>query len=103
MATAIDWLTWSWAFEVYRRDRTEGQQCQGWVLYEKATLSAQVETWTADYGIPTAALRGHSSESRSVTFSARSARPHRGPWSARLPVGGAMCPAAGRKKLVVLM
>lgn len=47
----------------YRRDRTEGQVCQTWVLYEKATLGAQIEDWTEEYGIPTAALRGYSSES----------------------------------------
>ncbi len=47
----------------YRRDHTEGQEYQTWVLYEKATLGAQIESWTRDYGIPTAALRGYSSES----------------------------------------
>jgi hypothetical protein len=48
---------------VYRRDRTEDQPCQIWVLYEKATLSAQMQAWTRGYGIPVAALRGYSSES----------------------------------------
>jgi hypothetical protein len=47
----------------YKRDRTEGQEYQTWVLYEKATLGAQIESWTEDYSIPTAALRGYSSES----------------------------------------
>jgi hypothetical protein len=47
----------------YRRDRTEDQDYQTWVLYEKATLGAQIESWTNPYGIPTAALRGYSSES----------------------------------------
>jgi len=47
----------------YRRDYTEGQEFQTWVLYEKATLGAQIESWTGPYGIPTAALRGYSSES----------------------------------------
>jgi hypothetical protein len=47
----------------YRRDNTEGQAFQTWVLYEKATLGAQIEAWTDDYGVPTAAMRGYSSES----------------------------------------
>jgi hypothetical protein len=54
MDALIDW---------YRRDRTEGQAMQVWVLYEKATLGAQIEAWTEQYGLPTAALRGYSSES----------------------------------------
>ena len=57
-ATAIAWLT-----SIYRRDRTENQTVQIWVLFEKATLAAQVQEWTWDYGLPTAALRGYSSES----------------------------------------
>jgi len=47
----------------YRRDNTEGQTFQTWVLYEKATLGAQIEAWADDYGVPSAALRGYSSES----------------------------------------
>jgi hypothetical protein len=47
----------------YRRDRTEGQDYQIWVLYEKATLGAQIEAWSEEYSVPTAALRGYSSES----------------------------------------
>ena len=49
--------------DIYRLDRTEDQSVQTWVLYEKATLGAQIESWTGEYGIPTAALRGYSSES----------------------------------------
>jgi hypothetical protein len=49
--------------EGYRRDRTEGQKHQVWLLYEKATLAAQMSAWTEDYGLPHAALRGYSSES----------------------------------------
>lgn len=52
-----------WLSVRYRRDRTEGQKYQVWILYEKATLSAQIESWTHRYGIPSAALRGYSSES----------------------------------------
>ena len=57
-AAAVDWLA-----EIYRLDRTKSQKCQVWVLYEKATLGAQIESWTVEYGLPTAALRGYSSES----------------------------------------
>ena len=57
-AAAMDAL-----IEQYRRDNTEGQAFQTWVLYEKATLGAQIEAWTDDYGVPSAALRGYSSES----------------------------------------
>ena len=57
-ADALDSLI-SW----YRRDNTEGQAYQTWVLYEKATLGAQIESWTEPYGVPSAALRGYSSES----------------------------------------
>jgi hypothetical protein len=57
-AEAIEWVR-----DIYRRDRTEEQIFQIWVLYEKATLTAQVRAWTVDYGIPIAALRGYSSES----------------------------------------
>ena len=53
----------AWLKDIYRRDRTEDQTAQTWVLYEKATLGAQIESWTREYGIPTAALRGYSSES----------------------------------------
>jgi hypothetical protein len=49
--------------EWYRRDNTEGQTFQTWVLYEKATLGAQIESWTEPYGVPSAAMRGYSSES----------------------------------------
>lgn len=47
----------------YRRDSTEGQEHQVWLLYEKASLGAQIESWVDPYGLPTAALRGYSSES----------------------------------------
>jgi hypothetical protein len=57
-ADALDTL-----IRAYKRDHTEGQKFQTWVLYEKATLGAQIEAWTYNYGLPTAALRGYSSES----------------------------------------
>ena len=64
----------SWAFaspqhaqqylrQVYRRDRTEGQDLQIWLVVEKRTFSAQLEAWFSDYGFPRVALGGYSSES----------------------------------------
>lgn len=47
----------------FRLDHTDGQDHQIWVLFEKATLAAQIQTWTSPYGLTTAALRGYSSES----------------------------------------
>lgn len=49
--------------EQYRRNYTEGQEHQVWVIYEKATLGAQIESWLRPFGVPSAALRGYSSES----------------------------------------
>ena len=46
----------------YRLDRTEGQEYQTWLLFEKATLHEQFWSWTSELGIPIAALRGYSSE-----------------------------------------
>ena len=48
---------------VYRRDRTEGQDYQLWLVVEKRTFSAQLEAWFSDYGFPRVALAGYSSES----------------------------------------
>jgi hypothetical protein len=52
-----------WLAHTYRRDRTEGQKFQAWLLYEKATLGEQIQSWIGFYGIPSAAMRGYSSES----------------------------------------
>ena len=46
----------------YRRDRTEGQDYQVWVVLEKATLSSQVEAWLDPLGVPVVALRGYGSQ-----------------------------------------
>lgn len=46
----------------YQLDRTDGQDNQIWLLFEKATLQAQFSSWTSPYGLPIAALRGYSSE-----------------------------------------
>lgn len=47
----------------YQLDRTLGQPVQTWLVFEKATLEPQFASWTEEFGIPIAALRGYSSES----------------------------------------
>ena len=54
---AVDWLA-----DIYRRDRTEGQECAVYLVVEKATMTAQLMTWFGDFGVRVAALRGYSSE-----------------------------------------
>jgi hypothetical protein len=47
----------------YRRDRTEGQEHQVWVVIEKAGLLEQLRTWFGDErGLPMAALSGYASQ-----------------------------------------
>lgn len=47
----------------YRRDRTEGQEHQVWVVIEKAGLLEQLRTWFGnERGLPMAALSGYSSQ-----------------------------------------
>ena len=48
--------------EQYRRDRTEGQETQVWVILEKATLTTLASTVCEPLGIPVAPLRGYTSE-----------------------------------------
>ena len=48
---------------MYLRDRTEGQPTALYLAVEKMTLTAQVQSWFGDLGIPILALRGYSSES----------------------------------------
>ena len=48
---------------IYRRDRTEGQDCAIYLGIEKATLSAQVWSWFSERGLPMVALRGYASQS----------------------------------------
>ncbi len=45
----------------YRRDRTKGQDVQLWIGVEKATLSAQVQSWFGALGIPVVVTRGFGS------------------------------------------
>jgi hypothetical protein len=51
------------AREQYRRDRTEGQEQQVWIVVEKAGLLAQFDAWFGDLGLPMAALSGYASQS----------------------------------------
>jgi hypothetical protein len=50
------------AREQYRRDRTEGQEQQVWLVVEKSGLLAQLDAWFGDRGLPMAALSGYSSQ-----------------------------------------
>lgn len=52
----------------YRRDRTEGQEHQLWVIVEKAGLLAQFQTWFGDLGIPMVALSGYASQTDATTI-----------------------------------
>lgn len=52
-----------WLRAIYRRDRTEGQECTVILAVEKAGLSAQLAAWfTGPYGIPHVALGGYASQ-----------------------------------------
>lgn len=51
------------ARRAYRRDRTEGQEQQVWVIIEKAGLLEQLRTWFGDErGLHMAALSGYASQ-----------------------------------------
>lgn len=52
-----------WLADIYRRDRTEGQDVSVYLGVEKAGIVAQLEAWFADLGIPILALGGYSSQS----------------------------------------
>lgn len=47
----------------YRRDRTEGQECQVWLGVEKNALAGLMEQWFTEFGVPVLPLGGYSSES----------------------------------------
>lgn len=57
--------------EVYRRDRTEGQENIVVLGVEKATLAAQMWSWFGRVGVPIVVLRGYSSQSYVDTIRAR--------------------------------
>ena len=48
--------------EVYRHDRTAGQENQLWVVVEKATLLAMARNVADEWGLPVVALRGYDSQ-----------------------------------------
>lgn len=52
----------SWLRQIYRRDRTEGQDWSVYLGVEKAGLIAQLSSWFAERGIPIVAPRGYSSQ-----------------------------------------
>lgn len=52
-----------WLAEIYRRDRTEGQEVSLYIGVEKNGLVAQIQSWFGDLGIPIIALGGYSSQS----------------------------------------
>jgi hypothetical protein len=52
----------AWLANVYRRDRTEGQDVSLYVGVEKAGLVALLEAWFADLGVPILALGGYASQ-----------------------------------------
>jgi hypothetical protein len=51
-----------WLHDIYRRDRTEGQDFAVYLGVEKATLQALMETWYGDLGIPIVVTRGYGSQ-----------------------------------------
>jgi len=51
-----------WLYNIYRRDRTEGQKYKIYLGVEKSGLVEQLKSWFAHYGISIIALRGYSSQ-----------------------------------------
>jgi hypothetical protein len=47
----------------YRRNRTKGQRFSIYLVVEKAGLSAQLDAWFGDLGLPIVALGGYASQS----------------------------------------
>jgi hypothetical protein len=50
------------AANVYRRDRTEGQEWQVWIGGEKRTLAQQLERWFGELGCPIVVCAGYASQ-----------------------------------------
>src|SRR5262249_6916376 len=48
--------------EIYRRDRTEGQDVSIYLGVEKAGIVEQLRTWFGAFGVPIVALGGYSSQ-----------------------------------------
>jgi hypothetical protein len=51
-----------WLCQIYRRERTDGQQVSIYLGVEKAGIVEQLKSWFGDYGIPILALGGYSSQ-----------------------------------------
>jgi hypothetical protein len=52
-----------WLADIYRRDRTEGQDVSLYLAVEKAGIVAQLQAWFGDFGAPILALAGYASQS----------------------------------------
>ena len=52
-----------WLRDIYRRDRTEGQEYSIYLGVEKAGIVEQLRAWFGDLGVPILALGGYSSQS----------------------------------------
>lgn len=53
----------NYLLDVYRRDRTEGQDVSVFLAVEKAGMVEQLTSWFGDLGLPVLALGGYSSQS----------------------------------------
>jgi hypothetical protein len=51
-----------WLSQIYRRERTEGQEYSIYLGVEKAGIVEQLEAWFGDLGIPILALGGYTSQ-----------------------------------------
>lgn len=51
-----------WILDVYRRDRTEGQDVSVYLAVEKRGIVAQLTHWFGDLGVPVLSLGGYSSQ-----------------------------------------
>jgi len=51
-----------WLENIYRRDRTEGQDVSVYLGVEKRGIVAQLTDWFGDFGIPVLSLGGYSSQ-----------------------------------------
>lgn len=52
----------TWLGQIYRRNRTEGQEFSVYLGVEKAGIVEQLEAWFGDLGIPILALGGYTSQ-----------------------------------------
>jgi hypothetical protein len=57
-ADAMDYIT-----DVYRLDRTAGQDVSLYLAVEKAGLVVQLQSWFGDFGVPILAMGGYGSQS----------------------------------------